>query len=141
MEPQVTEPPPVAAPPRLTRSRDDRVIAGVCGGLGRYLGVDPVLIRVATVIFVLLAGTGLLAYLIAWIVIPEEEPATRSTAATTAAPSGERTGAMVFGVVLVGVGTLLLLDRVVPFLSWRYVGPLVLIAIGVLVVMKGGGRR
>ena len=58
-------------PARLYRSRDDRVIAGVAGGIARHLGVDPVLVRLATVALALAAGSGILAYLIAWVIIPE----------------------------------------------------------------------
>ena len=57
---------------KLYRSRLDRKIAGVCGGLGEYFEIDPTLIRLAVVFFTLWWGGGLLAYLIAWFVIPEE---------------------------------------------------------------------
>ena len=57
---------------RLYRSVNNRVIAGVCGGLGNYLNVDPVLLRVLWAVFFLAGGAGLLAYIIAWIIIPEE---------------------------------------------------------------------
>ncbi|MEI7769178.1 MAG: PspC domain-containing protein [Chloroflexales bacterium] len=69
---------------RLTRSRDDKMIAGVAGGIGRYLGVDPVIVRLA---FVLLAfsGAGLLFYPLLWIIMPEE-PA----GAPPPAPSGDQ---------------------------------------------------
>ena len=59
-------------PKRLFRSRSDKVIAGVCGGLGRYFDIDPVLLRVSWVLLLLLFGTGLLAYLIAWLIMPPE---------------------------------------------------------------------
>ncbi len=138
MDPVVTDPPSTGAPARLTRPRDDRVIAGVCGGIGRYFGVDPVLVRVATVVFVLLAGTGLLAYLIAWIVIPEDDPSVSGQDPRPARGGSARTSATVFGLVLIGVGAVLLLDRLFPFLSWRYVGPVILIMIGVAILAKGG---
>jgi phage shock protein PspC (stress-responsive transcriptional regulator) len=58
---------------QLRRPLDDRVVAGVCSGIGRYFGIDPVLIRVT---FALLAavtwGTMLLAYPVAWFLMPEE---------------------------------------------------------------------
>ncbi|MEQ8358399.1 MAG: PspC domain-containing protein [Cytophagales bacterium] len=57
---------------RLTRSRGDRIIAGVCGGLAKYFGLDPVLIRVIFLIALLGFGTGLLPYLVLWIVMPNE---------------------------------------------------------------------
>jgi phage shock protein PspC (stress-responsive transcriptional regulator) len=56
---------------RLYRSRTDRKIAGVCGGLAEYLGIDPVIPRILWVVLALGAGLGIIAYLICWIVIPE----------------------------------------------------------------------
>ena len=57
---------------RLYRSQSDRMIGGVCGGLGVYFNIDPTIIRLLFVIFSLTAGPGLLAYLIMLIVVPEE---------------------------------------------------------------------
>jgi len=56
---------------RLCRSRQNRTLAGVCGGIAEYLGWDPTLVRVAWIIFILLGGSGILAYLILWLVMPE----------------------------------------------------------------------
>ena len=57
----------------LTRSRDNRIVAGVCAGLAEYLNVDVNLVRVVVALLTLFTvGTGILAYLIAWAVIPEE---------------------------------------------------------------------
>ena len=55
---------------RLYKSRNDRMIAGVCGGIGEYFDIDPTLIRILWVTLLFMAGGGLVAYLIAWIVIP-----------------------------------------------------------------------
>lgn len=60
---------------RLYRSRTDRMLGGVCGGLGEYLDIDPTLVRVAWVVISLLGGAGLLAYILCWIIIPEEPAA------------------------------------------------------------------
>ncbi|MDO4179816.1 MAG: PspC domain-containing protein [Bacteroidales bacterium] len=57
---------------KLTRSRDKK-IAGVCGGLADFLGLDKSIVRIVWLLCVLLAGTGLLAYLVMWIVMPEEK--------------------------------------------------------------------
>jgi phage shock protein C len=57
---------------RLYRSRSDRRIAGVCGGLAAYLNIDPTLVRLLFVLGLLLVGGTLLAYIILMIVIPEE---------------------------------------------------------------------
>ena len=55
---------------RLWRSRDDRRIAGVCGGIGEYFGVDPVWIRVLFIVFFLAGGAAFIAYLVMWLVVP-----------------------------------------------------------------------
>jgi len=55
---------------KLYRSTDNKIIAGVCGGLADYFGLDATLIRIVWVLLVLLAGTGILAYIIAWILMP-----------------------------------------------------------------------
>ncbi|GHV19207.1 PspC domain-containing protein [Clostridia bacterium] len=57
---------------RITKSRNSRMICGVCGGLAEYLNLDPSIIRILWVIFCLMAGTGLLAYIICAIILPEE---------------------------------------------------------------------
>ncbi|MEJ2266834.1 MAG: PspC domain-containing protein [Anaerolineales bacterium] len=57
---------------RLYRSRKDRMIAGVCGGLGDYFGIDPTLVRLLFVFAALFYGPGILAYLILMLVVPEE---------------------------------------------------------------------
>ncbi len=57
---------------KLYRSRSNRKIAGICGGLGEYFSIDPTLIRLGVVFFSLWWGGGLLLYLLAWFLIPEE---------------------------------------------------------------------
>jgi phage shock protein C len=57
---------------KLYRSRTDRKVAGVCAGIAEYLDIDPTLVRLIWVATVLFAGGGVLGYLIAWIVLPEE---------------------------------------------------------------------
>lgn len=57
---------------KLYRSRTSRQLAGVCGGLGEYFGIDPTLVRVVFVIMALLGGPGILLYIILWLVMPEE---------------------------------------------------------------------
>lgn len=59
---------------QLRRSRTNKMVAGVCGGLGEYLGIDPVVVRLVWTLATLLGfGTGLLIYLVAWIIIPEDD--------------------------------------------------------------------
>ena len=56
---------------QLYRSNTNSMIAGVCGGLGEYFNVDPTLIRLAAVVLFFAGAVGLLAYLIAWIIVPK----------------------------------------------------------------------
>jgi len=57
---------------RLYRSKKNRILGGVCGGLGEYFGIDPNLIRLLWIALALVNGIGLVLYIIAWILIPEE---------------------------------------------------------------------
>ena len=60
---------------KLTRSRTDKRIAGVCGGFANYFDIDATLIRIVWLTLVIFGGCGILAYLIAWAVMPLEPPA------------------------------------------------------------------
>jgi phage shock protein PspC (stress-responsive transcriptional regulator) len=57
---------------RLYRKRDGRIVAGVCAGLADYFGVDPTLVRLAFVLLTVFGAFGILIYLGAWLVVPEE---------------------------------------------------------------------
>ena len=60
---------------RLQRSRTDKMVGGVCGGLAEYFGIDPTVVRVLWVVITLLGGAGLLLYVILWIIMPLESAA------------------------------------------------------------------
>lgn len=78
--------PPVSRK-KLARSRSDKKIGGVCAGFAEYLDVDPTLVRLLWVMFVFFGGWGLIAYLIAWIVVPlEPEVLPAPVTAPAAAP-------------------------------------------------------
>ena len=64
-------PPPPFAANRLTRPRENRMIAGVCAAFAQHYGWDPTVVRILTALFVILTGVGAIAYLVAWVVIPE----------------------------------------------------------------------
>lgn len=122
----------------LRRTTDDRMLFGVCGGLGRYLGVDPALVRIIFVLLAVFGGSGVLLYVIGLVAIPEERPeesAARAGASTPALASGP---GVVIGAALVALGFLLLAGRVIPAFADLF-GPLVLITGGVLIIL--GGRR
>lgn len=58
---------------RLYRSKKDRMICGACGGIANYFNIDPTLVRLAFVLIAMGAGSGILAYIIAAIIIPDED--------------------------------------------------------------------
>ena len=126
--------PPVDGGQRVVRrSRSERVIAWVCGGVGRYLGVDPVLLRIAFIILALANGLGVIAYVVCWVAIPEERPDQPSAPA----PEGRReTGRLVLGGSLVVLGLVLLLDRLAPDLDELF-WPVAVVAVGVAVMLAG----
>jgi len=121
----------------LRRSRDDRVIGGVCSGLGRYLGIDPVLLRVAFVVLAIAGGGGVILYIVGWILIPEEKPGEILGARP---PSNAETLRLVAGGALIAVGVLLLLNLSIPRIG-KYLWPLALITIGIAVIVQVSTRR
>lgn len=70
---QAEQAPLPAEAKRFTRSRSDRIIGGVCGGLARYYDLDPLMIRILTVVLTAFTGVPLFVYLVLWIIMPSEE--------------------------------------------------------------------
>src|SRR3954466_9925168 len=93
-------PPTTPTPRRLTRSSTDRVLGGVCGGLGSYLGVDPIIVRVVAVVLALFGGAGILFYLAAWLLVPSDDPSAEAHPGRAATMAG-------VVVLVIGVATLL----------------------------------
>jgi phage shock protein PspC (stress-responsive transcriptional regulator) len=105
-----TEPEPVAdiapsepaSPRKLYRSNTQRVVAGVCGGLGEYTGVDPVWYRIGFVLLTIGGGSGVLIYLLMWLIV---QPAPQGyTPSAPGQSQGSVTGLAILGIVLVIVG-------------------------------------
>jgi phage shock protein C len=142
--PEVPTPPPSSVPPppithQLRRSRDDRMIAGVCGGLAYYLGVDPVIVRVAAVVLALTGGAAVIAYIVAWVLIPEARPGELPAGARP--PGNPETLRFVAGAVLIAIGGLALLGVLIPaFVASRVVWPLLLVGVGVFLLLRGTNR-
>ena len=121
-------PPESPQPRRLLRSRPDRMIGGVCAGLGRYFNVDPIIFRIGAVVLAFVGGAGLLAYLAALLLIPSED-----SPAAAGAPAGRNRWLAITGVIVLLLvtwpfllgGGLLLAGLLVPFA--------LLVAAGVLV--------
>jgi phage shock protein PspC (stress-responsive transcriptional regulator) len=85
---------------RLRRSRDDKVIAGVCGGLGRSLGVDPLLLRIVLAVMVFFAGTGIVLYAVGWLLLPVDDGTPSVGAQAVERGQKPRTQTVVLAVVL-----------------------------------------
>ena len=100
-DPPTEEAPPRRRARRLLRSRDDRVISGVAGGLGRYFDIDPVIVRIAFAVSIALGGFGLLAYVAAMIFVPSERGG-----GPVAPRSRGRTVARVAGITLLVIAAL-----------------------------------
>lgn len=128
---------------RLYRSRTNRVWAGVAGGLGTYFNVDPTVIRLIFVVLGLLAfGSGIILYLILWIIIPEESQVYASGSQPSAGATSARatSGGWIVGVALIAMGALFLLRNFVPWFSFGSLWPLLLIVLG-LALLFGRNRR
>ena len=111
---------------RLTRSREDRVVAGVCGGFARYFNIDPVFVRIGAVALAFVGGAGLLLYLAALLLMPSDD------AGAVVSTSGEGRNRVL---VIIGVGALLLVAW--PFL---FGGGVLLAGIGIpLALLVGTG--
>jgi signal transduction histidine kinase len=133
--------------PRLTRSRSNRLVAGVCGGMGRYFGIDPLVIRVVTVACAFAGGTGVAAYLAAWVLMPlaseEQEAEAEALAATRSArrdPKPRRHDLLeVVAVGSIALGVLLLLRAGGVWFNDVLVWPVLLAGAGMAVIWRQAG--
>lgn len=121
--------------PVLRRSTEDKVIGGVCGGLARYLDVDPVWLRIAFVALAL-TGSGVLLYILLWIAVPEQKEGDELGARHHL--SGTPAAAII-GIALIVFGILGLLNRTIPWLDEMF-WPVVLLVAGAALIW-GGTRR
>ncbi len=158
---------------RLYRSRSDRMIWGVCGGLARYFDMDPTIVRVITVLSMFLGGLGIWAYIVLALVVPLEdskaaEPKdtikenveemketarelgreiqsalTRGEGESEAAAKIRHRRRNTLGIILIGLGALFLLGSFNLFwwFRWNTLWPLVLVAIGALIIFSVRKRR
>ncbi len=150
---------------KLYRSNSDKIIAGVCGGLGEFLNIDPVLIRLAFVLATVFGGAGFVIYVAMWLLIPAEGES--STHAEDLAAevrsrvdnSGEEmktehhsevvlarrgyhgsTSRQIIGVVLIALGGIFLADYFMPGFNPVIVWGSLFILIGLVLVLRGPRR-
>jgi phage shock protein C len=150
---------------RLTRSRN-AMIGGVAAGVAEWINADPALVRIAWALLVPLTGGGaLLAYIVAWVVIPEalkepeepdepeagaavvdpadpDAPAAPAAPTTTESPRDtEGRTAMLVGGGLVLLGLWFLAREYLPRIDWGFIWPLVLVGVGLLILVGAARRR
>ena len=131
---------------KLYRSSANRIIWGVCGGLGEYFDIDATLVRVVFVALALASGVGILLYIILAIVTPSGSISTDVPLESVPQGEPERSlrkgnrGAMIIGAFLVALGLLFLLSNLglAWWMGWGTLWPIILIAIGVMIFL---GRR
>ncbi len=116
---------------RLYRSRKDRLLGGVCGGIAEYFGVDPALVRIIAVLLIVAGGGAILAYVLAWFLIPEEPKGEGSEGEARREPNRR-----VLAVLLIIIGVLWLSRYffVPPWAGVAFV-PLLLIISGILLFL------
>nr|MBN1228302.1 PspC domain-containing protein [Anaerolineae bacterium] len=135
---------------KLYRSEANRVVGGVCAGLAAYLGVDSVLVRLVFAALALINGLGLIIYLIMWLIVPTEsnrelvgedafranvDDMTKQVKSLGGSIKNAPHSGVIFGVVLVVIGAMFLLDNFVPSLDPRLIWPIGLIAVGIYLLL------
>ncbi len=138
---------------RLYRSRKNRIVAGVAGGLGEYFDIDPVFVRVIFVLATLAGASGLLAYIVLWIVVPNQKFEFELKAQAAEGESvmdakdinreysaRKRRGGFVGGTVLIVLGALFLANNYLPHFDFSDTWPLILVAIGAAMILNSVRR-
>src|SRR3990172_7414194 len=107
-------------PRKIYRSQKDKVIAGVCGGLAHYFNIDVIIIRIVWICAVLFGGFGVLAYILAWIILPEGEAKSETEPKKKSTSPG-----LLWGVFFIVIGGFFLVRHFdwfdyYPFHYWRW---------------------
>jgi len=125
---------------RLYRNQTNKVIAGVCSGLGEYLNVDTIVVRLIWILLTLFGGAGVIAYILAYFIIPAKPI---EIGDPISPQIHDFTGARIFGIIFVGAGIVILLDNldILSFhrwwhMSWEFVFPGLLILAGIYFLTK-----
>ena len=122
---------------RLYRSRKEKIIAGVCGGLAEYFDIDPVIVRLLMVLL-FIYGVGIIIYVLAWIMIPMEPPEKVEVEEVVVdtvedKKKRERVGA----IILIITGVVLLFGAFYSMsFIWKIIVPLTIIAAGIYILLK-----
>lgn len=128
---------------RLERDLQNKVLGGVCSGLGNYFEMDPTFWRVLFFFLFLIGCSGLLIYIILWIAMPGAIPQAIPDGIASQEVSTEkvdserrkRNSNMAAGLVLIGIGIISLLARYIPQINWRTAWPIILIVLGIILII------
>ncbi|HVL04508.1 MAG TPA: PspC domain-containing protein [Acidimicrobiales bacterium] len=122
---------------RLRRSGTERILGGVCGGLARSLGIDPLVVRVAVVALTVAGGTGALLYVLAWLLLPADGT-DRSLAHAAVRDRGTNLGE-VLAIASIVLGVILLVRGTGIWFNDALVWPLLLAGVGLAVIWRQAG--
>ena len=130
---------------RLFRSYDNKMLGGICGGLAEYFDVDPSVMRILAVISLFISGgMTILVYIVAWIIIPLNEPGQVSTEKPKAVPAKHDDTPRLSpwttylpGFALIFFGSVLLIREHWFWFSWGEMWPIILIALGLIMIFAG----
>ena len=135
---------------RLYRSSSNKMVAGVCGGLGEYFDVDPTLVRVIFIVLTLSTGVFGIGYLLAWIIVPKKESidwqqpsAGPQVGATFSQPPRKEYSSWTRylpGLILILIGVILLLQETIFWFDLQDFWPVVLIIIGLALIASRQAR-
>ena len=130
---------------RLERDLRNKVIGGVCSGLGDYFDIDPAFWRVLFCLLFIFGCLGLLIYVILWIVMPSKDytkaEVINDTAEDATASPKKMRGSMIAGLTMIGIGVFSLICRYVPRLNWRTAWPIALIILGIILIIPYKGKK
>jgi len=151
-------------PKKLTKSKTNRVFAGVAGGLGEYLNLDPLVFRILFVVFTFAGGFGAIAYLVLLIMMPDPYPVIFQDDNSEQsyqnvenhqneqdyqnyqnyqdvrmnypkAKNAAKIASFSVGFLLILIGTFVLISKVLKFNYWEFVFPIVLLAVGAVILI------
>jgi len=132
---------------KLYRSKKDSIIAGVCGGIAEYFQLDSTLVRLLAILVVFLGGAGVIAYIVAWIIIPQNPEQETEPVELNDAPSEDsqvdKDGKRHIwgGFVLIALGLFFLARSFFPRLMVVSLWPIILIAVGIFLIIQSLPRK
>ena len=122
---------------RLERDLQNKVLGGVCSGLGNYFDMDPTFWRVLFFFLFFFGCSGLLIYIILWIAMPSRPigAPVENVAQDANGSTPKKNGGKTAGLLLIIIGAIGLLARYIPAINWHTAWPIVLIIIGILLII------